>query len=198
MVEAYPLQWPVGRPRTEPYRRKRAIFKTPRGKAIGGLLAEIKRLGGRSVVISSNLATYERGGQAIPYAGQRVDDPGVAVYFELKGRQRCFALDRYTSIDDNIHAVELTIMALRGVERWGGAEMMDAAFSGFQALPAPDGSPMIGKPPWYAVLGVDLNSTKEEIRRRYLELAKETHPDSGGSVTTFQAIKEAYEEGMRR
>jgi hypothetical protein len=100
-------------------------------------------------------------------------------YFELKGRQRCFALDRYNSIDDNIHAVELTIMALRGVERWGGPEMMDAAFSGFQALPAPDGSPTIGRPPWYAVLGVDLNSTKEEIRRRYLELAKETHPDNG-------------------
>jgi molecular chaperone DnaJ len=57
---------------------------------------------------------------------------------------------------------------------------------------------MIGRPPWYAVLGVELNATKHEIRRSYLELAKETHPDRGGSVTTFQAIKEAYEEGMRR
>ena len=41
--------------------------------------------------------------------------------------------------------------------------MMDAAFSGFQALPAPDGSPVIGQAPWYDVLGVDLSSTKDEI-----------------------------------
>jgi curved DNA-binding protein CbpA len=43
-----------------------------------------------------------------------------------------------------------------------------------------------------------VNSTKDEIRRKFLELAKENHPDTGGSVTAFQQIKEAYEEGMRR
>jgi molecular chaperone DnaJ len=49
-----------------------------------------------------------------------------------------------------------------------------------------------------SLLGVDVSATRDEIRRRYLELAKETHPDSGGSVTSFQTIKEAYEEGTRR
>jgi DnaJ-domain-containing protein 1 len=76
--------------------------------------------------------------------------------------------------------------------------MVDAAFMGFKALPAPDGSPMIGRPSWNDVLGVELNSTKEVIRKRYLELAKENHPDNGGSTTTFQIIKEAYEEGIKR
>lgn len=195
MVEAYPLQWPPGWPRTK-YPERARFGDHSRGYAIGQVMDEIKRLGGQQIVISSNLELRNDG---LPRASQRTPaDQGVAVYFNLNGRSQCFPCDRWTTIEHNLWAIAKSIEALRGLERWGAKTMVDAAFRGFQALPAPDGSPMIGRPPWNVILGVEPNSSKEEIRRRYIELAKETHPDSGGSVSSFQAIKEAYEEGMRR
>lgn len=188
MIESYPLYWPPGRPRREPHRRRTSQFQTSRAKAISGLLDEIRKLGGRNPIISSNLQTYERGGQEIPYANQRVDDSGVAVYFELKGEEKCFALDLYKNIDDNIHAIELTISALRGIERWGGGELMDAAFRGFQALPSPD-MVVSTAPQWFAGL-----QTVEERKKRYRELVKELHPDAGGDVEQFREMKRQYEQ----
>jgi hypothetical protein len=195
MVEAYPLQWPIGRPRLPAYQRKRSNFDTNRGRAIAGLLDEIRRLGGRNIVISSNLATYEKRGQQIPYANQSVTDPGFAVYFERKGRQQCFALDKYTSIDDNIHAIELTIAALRGIERWGGAEMMDAAFSGFQALPSPEMiMAMPQRKPRHVVLGVNPEAPTEVRRALYRQLARRAHPDTGGTREAWDELQRAAQE----
>ena len=196
MTDAYPLTWPPGWRRTPNHQIRPARFGTSFAKARDSLLNELRLLGARSIVISSNI-TLRRDG--LPYANTpQPVDRGVAVYFDREGKQQCIPCDKWARIEDNIHAVNLTVAALRGLDRWGAKDMVDAAFRGFQALPAPDGSPMIGRAPWYDILGVEPTSTKDEIRRRYLELAKETHPDLGGSVTTFQTIKEAYEEGLRR
>jgi len=44
----------------------------------------------------------------------------------------------------------------------------------------------------YATLGVDPNATLKEIRKAYIRLAKETHPDTGGDAVAFQDILLAY------
>jgi hypothetical protein len=112
---------------------------------------EIRKLGSKQVVISSNLELRNDG---LPRASQRAPtDQGVAVYFNLNGRSQCFPCDRWTTVEHNLWAIAKSIEALRGLERWGAKTMVDAAFRGFQALPAPDGSPMIGRPPWYVVTG---------------------------------------------
>lgn len=50
---------------------------------------------------------------------------------------------------------------------------------------------------FYAILEVSPMSTREEIRRRFRELAKQYHPDTAGNdpyaAARFQDIKEAYE-----
>ena len=143
--EAYPLSWPAGWARTVSHRREAGSFKVSLAKARDGLLKEITLLGGRHPIISSNLMLR---GDGLPYAQQRrVDDCGIAVYFDYKKRQMCFACDRFTTIDANLRAIELTIAALRGIERWGASDMMDRAFTGFTALDAPTDH-------WSAVLGV--------------------------------------------
>ena len=144
MVEAYPLQWPQGWPRTKfPerskfYEKKQGSWATEVSmtKARAFLLGELNRLNASSVVISSNLELRQDG---LPYAGRRrPQDCGVAVYFQLGGSDQCIPCDKWDRPEDNIYAIGKTIEALRGIERWGAKEMVNAAFRGFQSLPSPD------------------------------------------------------------
>ena len=46
----------------------------------------------------------------------------------------------------------------------------------------------------YKVLGVSSLSTKDEIKKKYRELAREYHPDSpNGDAEKFQSIQTAWE-----
>jgi len=45
----------------------------------------------------------------------------------------------------------------------------------------------------YRILGVPALSSSEMIRQRFLELAKQHHPDAGGNSALFRQAKEAYE-----
>jgi len=45
---------------------------------------------------------------------------------------------------------------------------------------------------YYQVLGVDRNSSPDEIKRAYRKLASQHHPDKGGDKNKFQEIEEAY------
>ena len=45
----------------------------------------------------------------------------------------------------------------------------------------------------FDVLRVDSDADEEEIRQAYRERVKEAHPDQGGSVEEFQAVRTAYE-----
>lgn len=179
MVEAYPLHWPPGWPRTA--RPERARFGNhSRAQAVSELINEVRQLGGRNIVISTNLELRLDG---LPRSSQKApDDQGVAVYFELNGVHQCFPCDRWTLIEHNLWAIAKSIGALRGLERWGAKTMVAAAFRGFQALP-------------------DLRNfyfqdfkTKDEARAKYLELAKKLHPDAGGNAAEFADMKRQYEE----
>lgn len=193
MTQAYPLQWPIGQPRTPPEKRVYSQFKTKQEKAQQGLLLEIQRLGGRDPIISTNVPIRRDG---LPYADvarRNIPDQGVAVYFSLKGRQQCFACDRWATIGENIHAIAKTIEALRGIDRWGSGDMVERAFSGFTALPPP----IVTAPPkpWHEVLGVKPDANLETIDSAWRKRIAETHPDKGGDPVEFQAVQDARKAG---
>jgi hypothetical protein len=139
-------------------------------------------------VLSTNIALRRDG---LPLANQRQpEDCGVAVYFSRGKRQLCFACDRWVKVEDNIWAVCKTVDALRGIERWGTGDMVEAAFSGFQAIAAPPAP--VGKP-WWEVFGINEHATNGYVHQRYRELAMVYHPDRGGDGETMAKINAAYE-----
>lgn len=190
-IEAFPLSWPPTRPRTEPYRRTWSKFKTNFGKARDRCLGEIRTLGGRQAIISTNLPLRLDG---IPYAAQKQpQDSGVAVYFTYKKRQMCFACDRWAKVEDNMHAISLTIGALRGVARWGTGDMMEAAFTGFSALPAPGDVVPRG---WMQVLEIGHDATLEKAQENYRRLSMVRHPDRGGTEDAMSELNWAWAQAQ--
>lgn len=196
MIEAYPLHWPANRPRTPHWERERSRFDTTFTRARDTVVREITLLcGGRyardpQIVISTNLALRRDG---MPLASQkRVDDSGVAVYFLYKKRQMSFSCDRWERIEENMQAIAKTIEALRGVARWGTGDMMEAAFSGFAALPSSAGARH-----WSEVLGVPTNAGREQIEQAYRVLAMRNHPDRGGDPAVMAEINQARDVALR-
>jgi DnaJ-like protein len=186
VIEAYPLTWPVNRPRTKWTSPSR--FRTPLGAAIKEVQAEVERLGGSRLIISSNLPLRRDG---LPYANSsQPGDRGVAVYFTYKKRPMCFACDRWAKVEENMWAIAKTIDALRGIERWGSGQMVEQAFTGFVALPAPE-------QPWQ-VLGVSSHATRAEIEEAHSRLAMKHHPDRGGDTNTMARINAARDDLLQR
>lgn len=195
MYESFPLHWPTGREKTKSYQRRPAPFKITMAKARNSLLHQLKKMGATSIVISSNIKTYTRAGQEIMYAdqGRAKEDPGVAVYYLWKSEQYSLACDKWNNVCDNLQALNKTVEAIRGIERWGSGEMMKAAFAGFKALPEAE-----KKKPWWEVLGISINSTGEEIKTAYRAKAMQHHPDRGGDRAKFIEVTEAYNVAIKK
>lgn len=221
-ITAYPLCWPEGWPRTPPQMRDRGDrFKTyetqqrapnfPGGqsysqkvsrsvifdKARRQMAAELGRLGAKDVILSTNLKLRNDGE---PYAGEAaktMPDPGIAVYFQYRGRPMVMAVDRFQNIAANMRSLGMAIEAMRQLERHGGGAMMERAFTGFAALPPPSSS---GRP-WKEVLGLTTPTReliREDVMTAYRALAKERHPDViGGTADAMAELNRARDEGLR-
>jgi len=217
-IPAYPLQWPTGWKRCDAALRTRARFAKKReqinrwcdatgqertsrymrngevtiAEGVERVRTELERMGVRDddVVISSNLTLRLDG---LPRSGQAEPrDPGVAVYWRDNSKEgwplRCMAIDRYDRVADNLAAVAATLDAMRAIERHGGAEILDRAFTGFTALPPPEQAK-----PWHTVFGVAAHESTDAVRAAYRRLRSETHPDrQGGDADAFNVVRLAW------
>ena len=143
-------------------------------------------MNGRYPVLSTNIGLRRDG---LPYATTKEpDDKGVAVYFEYRGKQMVFACDRWDRVRDNVQAIRHTISAIRGIERWGASDMMERAFSAFEALPD-----LSAARSWRDILDVTVASGLDEAQAAYRRKVKEAHPDCGGSPEQFAQVQNAWE-----
>jgi hypothetical protein len=208
-ITSSPLCWPNGWRRTRPGDRKRAQFGKSASRsttmasgetlkstykreltindAVTRIISELHAMGVPSwnVIISTDLQLRNDG---LPISNQRTShlDQGAAVYWKDDNSRRCMAIDRYDRIADNLGAIAATIGAMRAIERHGGAEILDRAFTGFAALPAP-----AAQDAPHEILGVNENATRDEINYAYRRLAQQCHPDAGGSHDQMTRINTA-------
>lgn len=199
-MEAYPLSWPVGWPRSKS--RKSAQFTRYKNRldvsdGANRVFAELEKLKVKlsDIVISTNIKPG-LGSRSLTRADQ-VSDPGAAVYWNDKqGRPRVMAIDLYDRVADNLAAIAATLEAMRAIERHGGAEILERAFTGFQALPAPG-----AVRPWSEVLGFKPGSiiTREEVEIAYKRLRSLHHPDKpGGNADQFNQVQQAYKQALEQ
>lgn len=203
-IPAYPLQWPDGWKRTELHQREHGRFSrrsTQPGRsypsareltineAVTRLRNELGRMGisDDDLVINTNLKLRLDG---LPKSDQRQpDDPGAVAYWrDRDGNSRSMAIDRYHRVADNLAAIAATLDAMRAIERHGGAEILNRAFTGFTAIEHE------ARQHWSDVLGTSALSTREEIESAYRRLRSQHHPDKGGNAEQFQRIQQAYAE----
>lgn len=194
-ITAYPLQWPPGWRRTPSHQRTDSKFRRDRDRLTVGngatrVYEQLRAFGipENKIIISSDLRLRLDGK---PYSDQATGsmDPGVAVYWQDGKQQRCMGIDRYTRIADNLAAVAATIEAMRAIERHGGAVILERAFLGFAALPAPRA--------WWQVLELkDPKATREQIEAAYRRLAMANHPDRGGDPDKMADINAARDQGL--
>lgn len=204
MTQAYPLQWPIQRPRTPWRNRKNGSFeksvqkngeagtvKSTRYVTIGDaterLLKELRLLGASDVIISSNRELRRDG---LPRSGQsQPADPGVAVYFRSGGKPICLPCDTYTDVAQNMAAIANHIDATRRIERYGVASVAEM-FTGFVAI--------ADHPHWSSVLGVTPTASRVDIEAAYRRLAQDRHPDKpGGSEAMMADLNRARDEARK-
>lgn len=218
-LKAYPLAWPAGWKRTDPADRTRAQFKrsgyytgsgpeqryTPsRGlsmaEATSRTLGELRRMGvaDGDAIISTNVELRLDG---TPRSDRRAPtDTGAAVYWvdrAVPGEpRRCMAVDHYDRVEDNLAAIAATIEAMRAIERHGGAQILNRAFQGFTALPAP-GQTSGG---WRAHLGFeqDAKPALADVEQTYRRLRGQHHPDRpGGDAAKFHQVQLAWDQAQQ-
>lgn len=178
-IEAYPLSWPIGRPRTRTPQRH-AHFDRDRSMWDASIKVEreLELLGAKNIVISTNVP-LRRDGLPRSNVG-RIMDNGAAVYFTILTRKNiglptCLACDRWDKVEHNLWAIALWIEAERQQLR-NGVGTIEQAFAGFRALPMSTG----GVSCW-EVLGIKPGASADEINSAWRDRAKAAHPDTGGS-----------------
>lgn len=111
----YPLTWPANWPRTPVSKRQQARFEVSFRVARDQLFEELRLLRATVVIVSSNIPLRKDG---LPYASYREpEDPGVAVYFQLRKTahvlaaltKRSWAIKRSQILQE-----EVTVVALGG------------------------------------------------------------------------------------
>jgi hypothetical protein len=218
-IQRYPLQWPTSWKRTPYSQRRRAKFakikktyhasSTPGaqgwtasnserltiGDGIKRVAGELRRMGVLSGdwLISSDVPTRLDG---LPYANAaQPKDPGVAVYFRFgsKREPRVLACDAWDRVADNLAAIAGHIEAIRAIDRYG-VGTLEQAFAGYAAIPVKTGGA-----DWRSEMGFrpDEKPGADAIDARYKALARERHPDSGGSHEAMARLNVARTEALK-
>jgi hypothetical protein len=211
--DPFPLQWPDGWPRTPSHRRERSKFATygAGGREVvgftdarDGILRELRLHHTSQIVITSDLPLRRDG---LPYADGRAADPGIAVYWVKQGVEQVIACDRWRSPAENMRAIELSIGALRGLDRWGSSSIVQRAFAGFAALPPGPEAPR--RRTWREVLATDVEPGADPWPRlpaaellaiakaRHRRLIRAAHPDAGGTHELAAELNTALAEAER-
>ena len=190
-ISAYPLTWPDGwsRPAQPMESRFGDGWKNQPSvsKGTDAVLDELRKLGidRENIIISTNLTLRLDG---LPRANQKMPiDSAAAVWWTQNGEQKVMAIGQYCKVGCNLWAIAKTLETMRGIQRWGGGEILERTFTGFTALPH------FSEPsPWRQLFDYHGNDLKE-AEAIFKQLRSKSHPDKGGDADFFKMVVESWE-----
>lgn len=186
-ITPYPLAWPDGVVRTPTQRRIKSPFRTGFDQAVNNVANSLrifqKEAGVKieHVILSSNVTLLDK----------RPADTGASAWFQMDGAWVAFGVDRFNAVEANIQAIHHIIEARRVELHYGGLAIVRQTFKSFIALPAPNSKP------WWDVLQAPPDASRELIEANYKRLARERHPDAGGSDAMMAEINAARAAALR-
>lgn len=202
-----------------------STFKMPYAKMLENLKAEVQRMRARNVAIAMDIGPEHLRRDGSLYADARPRTSRVLLTLDrtVAGavRQLRFPCWKYMLWQENLHAIALTLEALRAVERHGAVEQ-DQHLRGFAALGAGDGAPSavntqaLALPPERAArilvethptmgasaggMGIDVLAKAmldRDASASMMKLAHESrshaHPDRSGNDGLFATVNAAFE-----
>jgi hypothetical protein len=180
-------------------------FRSNWGRTLNLLGAELRRWHGAAATLAVDVAPgmiRQDGGLR---ADARIVNPAVVWSFTVGADRLDFGSDAYRHWQDNVHAVALSLEALRAVDRYGVAK--GRQYVGFRSLPAghPEPPAAAGAPRptvayWWAELRALANlpterfgavpETAEAVMDAVRRARSLCHPDRHeGSVRQFQRVE---------
>jgi hypothetical protein len=195
---------PWTRPTTPMTMRRHARFRTTYARTLQKLQDELEKIGATEILFECSFASNQIRLDGWPKANQAPQYNGIAVSFNHPKVGRVeYVTDRYFLWTDNLHAIALTLEALRGVERWG-VVASGQQYTGFKALEA-GGNGSTGRrgaAVWIAkllredpvqqkpIVDTLLGGPAVDQTRLIRDARKHAHPDTGGSQEMFELLQE--------
>lgn len=184
-MERKPLAWPENEPRTPGMERQgKSLFLTPISRTLDQLERELLRFGATDIVLSIDT----------PFRG-KIADTAAALFFSLPGpRAISITCDMFLKQDDNVRGLYKIVESMRTIERFGGSNVSQKAFSGFAALPPP-------KDCWKTLgiskgigAGLSPKLKREFVMEAFRDRAREGH----AAGADMAALTEARDEALKQ
>lgn len=177
--------------------RKSSQFRATYAKTLKDLDYELSKVGAREVVIEAGFRDDQIRLDGWPYGRAVPTHPAVRLSFrDRKGKSIAFPCDTYSTIDENLRAIALTMKSLRDVDRYGVSQQGEQ-YRGWTALPPapPAGPSTMTKDGALQFIGLITGWGRDSILgspdEAYKIAAKKLHPDMGGSHELFVRLQEA-------
>lgn len=190
-------QWPGARTKD----RKRSTFRAPWGKSVKTLAAELRLVKAKDAVLQVEIEERYFRNDGLPRADARATGPGVVLSFNHPAAGALmYPCDRFDSWQDNVHALALSLEALRAVDRYGVTRNAEQ-YRGWKALPASTDGPMDRDEAARVIAaeaGMKAANAADTLRKNPVDCAAairlalmNTHPDRGGKVDAFHRVQRA-------
>lgn len=184
--------------------RKAAQFRSDYTATLNKLEYELQRLAATDIVIQAGFSSSDIRNDGWPRSGAKPQHPAVLLHFtsgpfKSNANQLSFPSDQYATYHANLHAIALTLEALRAVDRHGVTKGNEQ-YVGFAQITAPGESQSTH---WAASLVLQLAEGYPEdtpqvllnrafYQRVYRDALRKVHPDAApGRREDFDALMRA-------
>lgn len=168
---------------------RRSQFSATLTKTLRLLSRELEMLAATKLVILLDVSEKDIRLDGAPRANARMGEPCVAVSFESKHGPVRMVTGEYSSWQDNLRAVALSLEALRSVDRYGVSKSGEQ-YRGWRAIPASTDAAdlIVDVDHAYEFLGQWMVPDEDDVWSALRKALHATHPDHGGSVDEFRKV----------